>query len=170
MVYFRREIFASKFRHVVEAEMSRRGSQKGHAPVDVRIEPWGKRWAEFVVKPKLGTVVEATHSSDSGEERGRSLAGRLRPDMIRRMDDAPKLINPSGFISEGHTPDPSAQGRSLSVDPPPSRSRTRSREPSPLAREEIENAARRVSLETDLELTRALSSEHESDDTIGREK
>jgi hypothetical protein len=27
---------------------------------------------------------------------------RLRPDMIRRVDDVPKLLNPSGSISEGH--------------------------------------------------------------------
>jgi len=26
---------------------------------------------------------------------------RLRPDMIRRVDDVPKLVNPSGSISEG---------------------------------------------------------------------
>ncbi|THH13668.1 hypothetical protein EW146_g6584 [Bondarzewia mesenterica] len=31
---------------------------------------------------------------------GASETRRLRPDMIRRMDDAPKLVNPSGWISE----------------------------------------------------------------------
>ena len=40
---------------------------------------------------------------------------KLRPDMIRRMDDAPKLVNPSGWISEGHT-DPV---RIIRVEPVP---------------------------------------------------
>ena len=32
---------------------------------------------------------------------GGGFAKRVRTDMIRRMDDAPKLVNPSGWISEG---------------------------------------------------------------------
>lgn len=33
---------------------------------------------------------------------GQRTPQRLRPDMIRRVDDAPKLLNPSGSISEGN--------------------------------------------------------------------
>ncbi|KAI0263834.1 cation transport protein-domain-containing protein [Gloeopeniophorella convolvens] len=47
-------------------------------------------------------------TADAGEPR------RLRPDMIRRMDDAPKLVNPSGWISEGHS-DPI---KVVAVEPP----------------------------------------------------
>ncbi|KAJ3519413.1 hypothetical protein NM688_g9303 [Phlebia brevispora] len=149
MVYVRREIFASKFRHVVEAEMSRRVSEKVHAPVDVKVEPWWKRVARSLVKPQLSTIAEATHSAESSEERGRSLTGRLRPDMIRRMDDAPKLINPSGYISEGHTPDLSAEGRMPSAD-------SRVRDRGPPTRETIQSAVENVAQETELELRHEL--------------
>jgi hypothetical protein len=40
-------------------------------------------------------------SSLSNVEGQRRTPQRLRPDMIRRIDDAPKLLNPSGLISEG---------------------------------------------------------------------
>jgi hypothetical protein len=39
-------------------------------------------------------------SPSDGE--GQRAPQRLRPDMIRRIDHAPKLLNPSGSISEGH--------------------------------------------------------------------
>lgn len=161
MVYFRRTIFASQFREVVQVEISRRVQEKMHAPVDVIIEPWWKRLARSLIKPQLSTIVEATHSSDSTEDRGRMLAGRLRPDMIRRMSDAPKLINPSGYISEGHTPDPSAQGRSLSADP-------QSRDPAVLTREDIESTVHSVSVETELELARDI--ERDTNNSISGEK
>jgi hypothetical protein len=32
---------------------------------------------------------------------GQRTPRRLRPDMIRRIDDTPKLVNPSGLISDG---------------------------------------------------------------------
>jgi hypothetical protein len=32
---------------------------------------------------------------------GQTTPRRLRPDMIRRIDDAPKLVNPSGLIIDG---------------------------------------------------------------------
>ncbi|KAJ3808222.1 cation transport protein-domain-containing protein [Lentinula lateritia] len=40
-------------------------------------------------------------STESFGEKGRKTSKKLRTDMIRRMDDAPKLVNPSGWISEG---------------------------------------------------------------------
>jgi hypothetical protein len=40
-------------------------------------------------------------SSLSNVEGQRRTPQRLRPDMIRRIHDAPKLLNPSGLISEG---------------------------------------------------------------------
>lgn len=48
----------------------------------------------------LGSRHGSSPSSASNMEGPRS-PRRLRPDMIRRVDDAPKLVNPSGWISEG---------------------------------------------------------------------
>ena len=48
----------------------------------------------------LGSRHESSPSSASYMEGQRS-PRRLRPDMIRRVDGAPKLVNPSGWISEG---------------------------------------------------------------------
>ena len=39
--------------------------------------------------------------SISNAELRRRTPRKLRPDMIRRVDDVPKLVNPSGSISEG---------------------------------------------------------------------
>ena len=105
MVYVRREIFANKFRHVVKAEIARRVERKLHTPVEIDVLPWWKKaFLLFKNRKKLDVAEEPTHSAgDSQTEhphRGRSLGSRVRPDMIRRMDDAPKLINPSGNISE----------------------------------------------------------------------
>jgi hypothetical protein len=43
---------------------------------------------------------------------------RLRPDMIRRVDDAPKPVNPSGGVSEGRPPSLVKQGSAI-VQPDP---------------------------------------------------
>ncbi|KAF9650993.1 TrkH-domain-containing protein [Thelephora ganbajun] len=45
---------------------------------------------------------DETDSSPSSKENHKNR--RVRPDMIRRLDDKPKLINPSGWISKGRMP------------------------------------------------------------------
>ena len=45
---------------------------------------------------------ESDNESDTSKEDRKNR--RVRPDMIRRIDDKPKLINPSGWISEGRMP------------------------------------------------------------------
>jgi hypothetical protein len=39
--------------------------------------------------------------SSASNMEGQRTPRRLRPDMIRRVNDAPKLVDPSGWISEG---------------------------------------------------------------------
>lgn len=51
------------------------------------------------------TVTPTKNGSARERKGGGNESRKLRPDMIRRMDDAPKLVNPSGWISEGR-PDP----------------------------------------------------------------
>jgi hypothetical protein len=49
----------------------------------------------------LGSRHGSTSPSSASNMEGPRTPRRLRPDMIRRVDDAPKLVNPSGWISEG---------------------------------------------------------------------
>ena len=48
----------------------------------------------------LGSPHRSSPSS-AGNTDGQRSPRRLRPDMIRRINDAPRLVNPSGWISEG---------------------------------------------------------------------
>lgn len=67
--------------------------------------PWPNRIATLLRPGQgLSVVTEETRSERHSDEPKRGIIRRLRPDMIRRMDDAPKLINPSGWISEGGPP------------------------------------------------------------------
>ena len=53
-------------------------------------------------------------SRDSGEAHP-----KLRTDMIRRMDEAPKLVNPSGWISEREPDPPPTSALRSPVNPQP---------------------------------------------------
>lgn len=61
--------------------------------------PWFRR-----VFTRNKTVAVAEDGSDKASEtegRGNSIRKKLRTDMIRRMDDAPKRVDPNGWISQG---------------------------------------------------------------------
>ncbi|EKM53378.1 uncharacterized protein PHACADRAFT_211077 [Phanerochaete carnosa HHB-10118-sp] len=169
MVYVRREFFASKFRHVVETELARRVANKVDAPVEIHLVPWWKRATRVLTGRNLSTIPEATSSTgsttrerelDKDKERNHAAVNRLRPEMIRRMNDAPKLINPSGYISEGHTPEIPSAGL---PDPP---------HPLSLGTSEFEVLAEDTLQETKEEARRQLnhSSISCSEDSIDREK
>ncbi|KAH9944580.1 TrkH-domain-containing protein [Amylocystis lapponica] len=119
MVYIRRNFFAKKFQHAMESRAASRFSSKVGEPVEVKFIPWWRRALELM---KPGKDLDATAVGDSDDvvppEHNRSQPSRLRPDMIRRMDDAPKLVNPSGWISEGHTEAP-AKERVVDRSPAP---------------------------------------------------
>ena len=146
--------------------MSRRVAAKVHAPVEVKVLPWWKRAARVFLSPQLSTIAEATHSTDpdSLEDRGRSANGRLRPEMIRRMDDAPKLVDPSGHISKGHSPRMQAQDLSDESSSP-------TREGESWTPEKIQETAQAVTEETAAELRRDFdSSEQESEGSLSHSK
>ncbi|OJT05481.1 Low-affinity potassium transport protein [Trametes pubescens] len=107
MVYIRRSFFARKFQRIVEAELARNAAREMHRPVDVKMEPWWKKlWT--ILKWQRGTRLRS-FSDISVQEIGPVKArGRihLRPDMIRRVEGAPKLVDPSGWISEGVSDQP----------------------------------------------------------------
>ncbi|KAI0359598.1 TrkH-domain-containing protein [Trametes cingulata] len=101
MVYIRRSFFARKFQRIVEAELARRAARRMNAPVNVKIEPWWKKlWT--VLKWRRGTRLRSLSDISVQEVGPVKARGRihLRPDMIRRVEGAPKLVDPSGWISE----------------------------------------------------------------------
>lgn len=121
-----RHFFKVKFRKMIQAELSRRVRKRTGAPVNVVVKPWYS---------KLWTSLTQKFSSSSAQSLPReetTPTPRLRTEMIRRMDDAPKLVNPSGWISEGQpgngdeklpafkppTPDPHQSGVSSTSGQP----------------------------------------------------
>jgi hypothetical protein len=101
-----RYYFAKKFDHIVAAEMASRAAQKLDSTSEVAVRAWPHRLTTlFRRRPALSTVVEATEDEEEHRNKGPrgGIIEKLRPDMIRRMDDAPKLVDPNGWISEGQT-------------------------------------------------------------------
>ncbi|KAJ7072702.1 cation transport protein-domain-containing protein [Mycena amicta] len=109
MVYLRKFYFAKKFEHIIEAAKAR-SAQTGD-PEKI-VPPWPRRMLSR--KSGLSTVDEISRensrsptSDDDEPRKKKGFMRKLRPDMIRRMDKPPQLVNPSGWISEGpHTPTP----------------------------------------------------------------
>lgn len=104
--FFCRHYFAKKFDHIIANEMASRTANMLASHDGATVRPWPKRFTTFFRnRTALTTVIESPDEEKNGnkERRGGALQ-KLRPEMIRRMDDAPKLIDPSGWISEGQSP------------------------------------------------------------------
>ncbi|KAF8070723.1 cation transport protein-domain-containing protein [Lyophyllum atratum] len=96
-VYLRRHYFAIKFEHVLKANAERKAAETLANP-ERRPPTWPNRVSGFLRRvrtdvPILPEVPEAFRD----EEKKKDVNQKLRPDMIRRMDDEPKRIDPSGF-------------------------------------------------------------------------
>jgi hypothetical protein len=100
-----RYYFAKKFDHIIATEMASRAANKLATNGEAIVRPWPKRFRTlFRDRTALTTVIESTEEEKNGnKERRGGVLQKLRPDMIRRMDDAPKLVDPSGWISEGQS-------------------------------------------------------------------
>jgi len=73
---------------------------------------------------------ESDHETDSTRSSKKNHKNRrVRPDMIRRIDDKPKLVNPSGWISEGRTLTTQRGGHMVESGSTRSRSSIRGPEP-----------------------------------------
>lgn len=112
---FCRHFFAKKFQHVIQAQLEDSGVVQD---VEASLpKPWHesvtslfrRRHTSRADAPDGDDADRSESSSDvtdpkAPRARRNSLIKKLRTDMIRRMDDAPKLVNPSGWISEGAAP------------------------------------------------------------------
>ncbi|PPQ64955.1 hypothetical protein CVT26_015675 [Gymnopilus dilepis] len=93
----------SPFEKMLEMAATKKAASIIKEDMDER-KPWPHKFiAFFTGKGKL-KVVDKDKDIEDAKKGRKSALGKLRPDMIRRMDDAPKLLNPSGWVSEGPAP------------------------------------------------------------------
>jgi hypothetical protein len=110
-----RYYFAKKFQYIIEAAraLAFADAEKTPPPCPYRVSP--------LLSPRsVLSAVDETSREPSVDERReekpkkkKCFMRKLRPDMIRRMDNAPQLVDPSGWISEGvQSPNPRSPERS----------------------------------------------------------
>jgi hypothetical protein len=94
-----RHYFAKKFDTIIRKYEAERVNALADAERPTTI--WPNRIATFLRHggADLSVVAEANEATGNIEKKQKKqgIIRKLRPDMIRRMDDAPRLINPSGF-------------------------------------------------------------------------
>lgn len=110
-----RYYFAQKFEDILEASVEKKVKKDlEQAPIQ---RPWYHRLLATITGHRARVVDEESLPRAGQSSPGGGVLRKLRPDMIRRMDDAPKLINPSGWVSVGHAP--STPKTPISPRPPP---------------------------------------------------
>ncbi|KAF7782717.1 hypothetical protein Agabi119p4_2093 [Agaricus bisporus var. burnettii] len=93
VVYFRRQYFRKQLQHILKAEVVRRSKSSSREDVE--------RQRSRRMSSRLSSVPEEsdgrrTERRDASRRRKK----KIRPEMIRRLDGTPQLVNPSGWISE----------------------------------------------------------------------
>lgn len=102
-----RHYFARRFEHMVDAKGIQNDARSAPHLVDEEQfqrqerRPWSN-WMTTLFHPGQIVPEESQDGSDFDRYPKRSIIKKLRPDMIRRMDDAPKLVDPSGWITAGN--------------------------------------------------------------------
>ncbi|XP_006461276.1 hypothetical protein AGABI2DRAFT_118180 [Agaricus bisporus var. bisporus H97] len=93
VVYFRRQYFRKQLQHILKAEVVRRSKSSSREDVE--------RQRSRRMSSRLSSVPEESDGRRT-ERRGTShrRKKKIRPEMIRRLDGTPQLVNPSGWISE----------------------------------------------------------------------
>ncbi|KAF9529697.1 cation transport protein-domain-containing protein [Crepidotus variabilis] len=99
MVIIRKFFFAKKFEHILRAKAASKAADIV-AEAAVEHKPLPHRVVAFF-KGRHISVKDEDSDNEDVENPSQGVIRKLRPDMIRRMDDAPKLVNPSGWVSEG---------------------------------------------------------------------
>ncbi len=99
----------------MEAELKRRAEEQIGEAMEVTAKPCWKRTMNLFRLPwktRLRSYSDAV-AQESGKSRGRY---QLRPEMIRRVEGAPKLVDPSGWISEGVSEQPTPTAAQAPMD------------------------------------------------------
>ncbi|PFH52154.1 hypothetical protein AMATHDRAFT_57502 [Amanita thiersii Skay4041] len=126
MVYIRRYYFAKKFKHIIDtASPYKTPSTKVTASSTTKVNSqWIDRLRTFfhprkqisVEEKEIGRPVKLENTVNGGAR----FIRKLTPDMIRRIDERPKPVNPSGWVSEEMPPSDRRIPSNL-VPPPPLR-------------------------------------------------
>ncbi|KAJ3785131.1 cation transport protein-domain-containing protein [Lentinula aff. detonsa] len=103
IVYIRRYYFEKKFEHIIEsAATNKEVSAPNYSEQRSTLVRLCRSLVSLVIgRKRVGLPMTRQDSTESSGEKGHKNSKKLRTDMIRRMDDAPQLVNPSGWISEG---------------------------------------------------------------------
>lgn len=111
MVYTRRYYFAKTFDHILGVEAARQAAIKAKqqlATASAEKSVGSKDgWSSRIFRRKTNpSTVPEDPASGGAQTTPKDSTRRLRPDMIRRMDGQPKLVNPSGRITESEEQGP----------------------------------------------------------------
>lgn len=109
--------FRKKLQHILKAEAVRKSKNPNKEDVE-RHRSWSRRMSNLYTA-RLSSVPEEVDDGKTerrGAHRIRRKMKKVRPEMIRRVDGTPRLVNPSGWISE-QIPERSTpvQGQSVRV-------------------------------------------------------
>ncbi|KAF8806550.1 TrkH-domain-containing protein [Phlegmacium glaucopus] len=111
MVFIRRYFFAKKFQHILETAAAKKAAGLTFQPAENHTKSFLKRLMVFLTGKPMIAVDADVVDEDLKKRKGRSIR-RLTPHMIRRMDEPPRPINPSGnpsdWVSE-HRPPPDSE-------------------------------------------------------------
>ncbi|KAF8967965.1 cation transport protein-domain-containing protein [Flammula alnicola] len=113
IVYTRRHFFARKFEVILE-KVAKKKAARVISRAAKENKPWPHRFVAYMSGRHLSVIDEESADQEAKKE---GALRKLRPDMIRRMDDAPKRIDPSGWVSEGRPP-PGRRMSNGSIRPP----------------------------------------------------
>jgi hypothetical protein len=113
IVYVRRYFFAKKFEHIIESQLSSRTQTQAtvisRGEWFSRLAPWRKANSKRFSRTEYGQ-----YQASDGEKCAAN-GSRVRTDMIRRVDGAPQLVDPSGWLhsdrKETGATDPASRGR-----------------------------------------------------------
>ncbi|THV06206.1 hypothetical protein K435DRAFT_773402 [Dendrothele bispora CBS 962.96] len=92
-VYLRKHYFEKKFEHVIQASLSQ--------AIDEEQIGFSRTFTNLFRRREKSNPPSDDDAEERSEKEKKTGLKKLRTDMIRRVDDAPKLVNPSGWISEG---------------------------------------------------------------------
>lgn len=144
-----RHYFTAKCEHIIEAQIKKREEEAKLAKTNSHPSAFSRtftrvftyqtsarnRALSVVPESRNSTIPESPESTDSSEKGNKKRWGpfsrktlkKLRPEMIRRMDVTPKLIDPSGYITEepdalGVPPNRATPSRTSLMTPTPAQS------------------------------------------------
>ncbi|KAF8633452.1 hypothetical protein AX17_004621 [Amanita inopinata Kibby_2008] len=103
IVFIRKYYFAKKFKHIIAAAMAHRlpTITVSGPPETGGVRGWWNRIKTHRPLEKQPSEGDGDVHTKSDISRTAGIIRRLTPDMIRRLDAAPRLVNPSGRLSEG---------------------------------------------------------------------